>query len=298
MPFCKFRYLPAILWVLLSTALWTLIFAAAKFADGALGTFQITLLRYAGALATALILARATGGLAAHRSARPGAHFLRALCGSGAAIAITWSSAHMVLADATALSMTYGVLLVLLGILFLGERPGPVLIWGSALALVGAGVVMFGKGAFHDALPAGPALAAVAGAVLMAFEGLLIRVLGLTEKPLTVILYVCFFGLCLMLIPAWMNWQPISLSALFLCIGLGPVAIIAQYCTIRGYRAAPLSVVGPVDYSWMIFAAFLGVIAFDESLRPTTVIGCALIIGGGVIVSRARPTPSPEGREK
>ncbi|MEP1480090.1 MAG: hypothetical protein ABJK36_03585 [Tateyamaria sp.] len=31
----------AILWVLLSTALFTVIFAAAKFADGAVGTFQI-----------------------------------------------------------------------------------------------------------------------------------------------------------------------------------------------------------------------------------------------------------------
>ena len=33
-------YLPAILWVLLSTALWTLIFAAAKLADGAVGTLH------------------------------------------------------------------------------------------------------------------------------------------------------------------------------------------------------------------------------------------------------------------
>lgn len=284
------RYTAAILWVLLSTALWTLIFAAAKFADGSMGTFQITFLRYIGAMVSALILAGPTGGLAAHRSTRTGSHFLRAICGSGAAVAVTWSSAHMPLADATALSMTYGVVLVLLGVLFLGERPGRLLIWGSALSLGGAAVVMVGKGAFQGALPLGPALAAVTGAVLMAIEGLLIRVLGLTEKPLTVILHVCFFGICLMLVPAWLNWQPVSVSAMLLCVGLGPLAIVAQYCTIRGYRAAPLSVVGPVDYSWLIFAALLGFLAFGESLGATTFIGCALIIGGGITLSRARRT--------
>jgi len=282
------RYTAAILWVLLSTALWTLIFAAAKFADGSMGTFQITLLRYIGALITALILAAAAGGLSAHRSTRTGSHFLRAVCGSGAAVAVTWASAHMALADATALSMTYGVALVLLGVLFLGERPGRLLLWGSALSLGGAAVVMVGKGAFQGALPFGPTLAALAGAMLMAVEGLLIRVLGLTEKPLTVIIHVCFFGLCLMLVPAWLNWQSVSIPAMLLCVGLGPVAILAQYCTIRGYRAAPLSVVGPVDYSWLIFASLLGFVVFGESLGLATLIGCALIIGGGVTLTRAR----------
>jgi drug/metabolite transporter (DMT)-like permease len=284
------QYTAAILWVLFSTALWTLIFAAAKFADGSMGTFQITFLRYIGALITALMLAGAAGGLTAHRSTRTGSHFLRALCGSGAAVAVTWSSAHMPLADATALSMIYGVVLVLLGVLFLGERPERLLLWGSALSLLGAAVVMTGKGAFQGAVPFGPALVALIGAVLMAVEGLLIRILGLTEKPLTVIIHICFFGLCLMLVPAVLNWQPVSFSAMLLCVGLGPVSILAQYCTIRGYRAAPLSVVGPVDYSWLIFASLLGFMAFGESLGGATLIGCALIIGGGVTLSRARQT--------
>ncbi|MDO9640294.1 MAG: DMT family transporter [Pseudotabrizicola sp.] len=179
---CRSTYTAAILWVLLSTALWTLIFAAAKFADGSMGTFQITLLRYIGALITALFLASAAGGIPKHRSIRTGSHFLRALCGSGAAVAITWSSAHMPLADATALSMTYGVALVLLGAFFIGERPERLLLWGSALSLGGAAVVMAGKGAFQGTLPFGPALAALMGAVLMAVEGLLIRVLGLTRN--------------------------------------------------------------------------------------------------------------------
>ena len=101
------------------------------------------------------------------------------------------------------------------------------------------------------------------------------------------IIHVCFFGLCLMLVPAWLNWQPVSLSAMLLCVGLGPIALLAQDCTIRGYRAAPLSVVGQIDYSWLIFASLLGFVVFGERLGMTTLIGCASIIGGGVMLARA-----------
>ncbi|MGL6209526.1 MAG: DMT family transporter [Paracoccaceae bacterium] len=286
MPPPAYRYLPAVLWVLASTALWTVIFAAAKFAGDSIGVFQITLLRYAGALATALVLAQARGGVTGFRSGTPGTHFLRALCGSGAAITITWASANMPLAQATALGMSYAVLLVLMGAVFLGEKPGRGHLWASAICVVGVGVVLLGKGAFDAPMPLVPALAALASAGLMAVEGLLIRVLGLRERPLTVMLYVCFFGFCLMLVPAWLTWAPIDPTAVVACVCLGPVALFAQYCTIRGYTAAPLSVVGPVDYSWIVFAAALGLVAFGEWPSLPTLIGCGLIVCGGVLLAR------------
>lgn len=281
-------YLPAILWVLLSTALWTLIFAAAKFADGTVGTFQITFLRYIGALVTVLILAGRLGGLRAYRSDQPFVHFLRAVCGSGAAVAITWASAHMPIADATAIGMLYGVLAIFLGVAFLGEHVGH-LHWSAVvLSLAGAAVIMVGKGAFQGAMPVGPAFAALLSAVLLAIEGLLIRVLGRREKALTVMLHVCFFALVLMALPAFWTWQPVSPAITATCILLGPVAVGAQYCTIRGYRSAPLSVVGPVDYAWLIFAALLGIFFFGEHLDGATLAGSLLILAGGVLLARVK----------
>lgn len=192
----------------------------------------------------------------------------------------------MPLADATALGMSYGVLLVLLGAVFLGERPGYGQLAAGAVALSGA-VVVLGKGALHEPLPLVPAIVATGSAILMALEGLLIRILGLRERPLTVILYVCFFGLCLMLLPAWLDWRPISWQGLAICVGLGPLALLGQYCTIRGYRAAPLSVVGPVDYAWILFAAILGFVAFGEKPGAATLVGCGLILAGGIGLARS-----------
>lgn len=278
-------YLPAILWVLLGTGLWTLIFAAAKFADGSVGAFQITLLRYAGALATLLAAARIRGGLAVYRSVQPGTHFLRALCGSGAAVGMTWATANMAIADATAIGMLYGVLVVLLGVFFFRELVGPGHWLAIILSVAGAGVVVAGQGALRASLPAGPALAALASAALLAVEGLLIRVLGRSERAMSVMLYVCFFGFCLMLVPACLTWRQPGPVVMLACLVLGPVAIFAQYCTIRGYRAAPLSVVGPVDYSWLVFAALVGLLFFDEVPGAATVIGGALIVLGGVLLA-------------
>lgn len=282
----QITYLPAILWVLLSTALWTLIFAAAKFADGSVSTFQITLLRYAGAFGALLVLARYRGGLAAHKSNQPWTHFLRALCGSSAAVAITWASAHMPIADATAIGMLYGVLVVLLGVIVLKEHVGRRHWLAIAISVAGAGVVMSSQGAFHASLPPGATVAALASAALFAVEGLLIRILGRSERAMTVMLHVCFFGFCLMIVPAYATWQHVGPGTTLACLLLGPVAIIAQYCTIRGYRSAPLSIVGPVDYSWLVFAAFLGLLAFGELPSAGTIAGGMLIMGGGVLLAR------------
>lgn len=283
-------YLPAILWVLASTAIWTLIFAAAKFADSfaesPMSVFQITLLRYAGALAVLGVLVALNGGLAAHRSRQPLTHLLRAACGTGGAVAITWASARMPIADATAFAMLYGVALVGLGTVFLGER----LTRGQALAIAvsvaGAVAVLLAQGAFRGALPVGPALVALASAGMMAVEGLLIRMLGRAEPAPVVMLHVCGFGLVLMLLPAWVTWQPPGWGSVLACLALGPAGLLGQYATIRGYRAAPLSVVGPVDYSWLVFAMLLGWLVFAEAPTPGTLAGAALILTGGAMLAR------------
>lgn len=284
----KIEYLPAILWVLLSTFLWSLIYAAAKFADGTVGTFQITFLRYISAFATVLVIAQMRGGLLSYRSGQPFTHFLRALTGCTAALAITWASANMEIASATAFGMLYGILVVILGVVFLGEHASNRIWTAVALSLIGALIVVLEKGAFQQAIPIWPALAALASALLLAIEGFLIRILGRSEKALSVMLYVCFFGICLTAVPAYYTWQPIGVTPILACLMLGPVAIIAQYTTIRGYRAAPLSIVGPIDYSWIIFAAVLGFVFFGEKPGLGTLAGGALILTGGVILARSK----------
>ncbi|MEM7073733.1 MAG: DMT family transporter [Pseudomonadota bacterium] len=281
-------YPAAILWVLVSTGIFAVLFASAKFAGGAVGTFQIMLLRYAASVVCLLGYAMVRGPGTSLRTPRLLTHFWRAVTGCGAVVAITWASARMPLADATALGMSYGMLSVCLGIALLHERVRPAH-WGAvALTGLGAAVVLRGQGAFSGAGPGWPAVVALASAVLMAVEGVLIRVMSQQETALTLMLYVSGFGTVLMLGPALWEWQTLPVTGYALCLALGPVSILAQYCTIRGYRIAPLSVVGPVDYAWLLFAIALGAAVFGERPGPAVLAGGGLIVLGGVWLTRVR----------
>ncbi|MEM6579037.1 MAG: DMT family transporter [Pseudomonadota bacterium] len=280
--------LSAVLWVLASTAIFSLIFASAKFADGAAGTFQILFLRYLAALPLLLLYATVTRRASSMRAPQPLAHFLRAVFGVGAVAAITWASARMPIADATALGMAYGVLSVLLGVVILHERPGAAQGGAIVMTVLGAAIVLRGQGAFVGGGLSWPALVALGSAVLMALEGVMIRVLSQTDTALSMMVYVCGFGMVLMALPAFWEWQALSLWGYALCFGLGPLSILGQYCTIRGYRIAPLAVVGPVDYSWLLFALAIGAFGFGEWPGPSVLAGAGLIVLGGIWLSRVR----------
>ncbi|KMW57230.1 membrane protein [Candidatus Rhodobacter oscarellae] len=192
----------------------------------------------------------------------------------------------MPVADASAIGILYGVITVLIGVVFLKEYVG--LRHGLAvlISLAGAALVMFSQGAFQSGLAAIPAFIALLSAILMASEGLLIRLLSQTESALSMMLHVSVFGVLLMCIPAYIEWKPVSMAVVLGCFALGPLSVFAQYCTIRGYRIAPLSVVGPVDYAWLIFAMILGVVVFGEYPGAGVLAGGVLIIiGGGVLAS-------------
>lgn len=279
-------HLPAILWVLLSTFIWTLIFAAGKFTDGGIGVFQLSLFRYLGGAATLLTLVRRKGGLRTHRSTQPWKHLVRAVTGSGGAVAITWASAAMPLVDATAIGFSFGVLATLLGAVVLKETVSGMHWIAILVSLAGVSIIMFGKGAFQGGLVVFPALIALLGAVLFAVEGLFISMLGRSENALTVMLYVTVFGILLMLAPATLEWRAADIETILFCVALGPLGVAGQYCTIAGYRSAPLSVVAPVDYSWLLFSALLGVLAFGEIPTTGAWVGSIAILAGGIILIR------------
>src|SRR3546814_1628711 len=70
---------------------------------------------------------------------------------------------------------------------------------------------------------------------------------------------------------------------------MGPVAILGQYCNIRGFQLASTAQLVPVSYSGLVFAALLGLVVFDEWPRPATIAGAALIVAGAIWLARRAP---------
>ncbi|MET0259183.1 MAG: EamA family transporter, partial [Methylobacterium sp.] len=225
----------AILWVTLGTALFSLLYASAKFGAGAASVFQILLLRYVSGLVSLLVVAAAKRRpLRTYRSERPFSHLLRAVFGVSGGLSLIHASAAMPIVDATAIGLLYVVFVIPLGVLVLKETVGLRHGVGIALCCLGAAVVVGSRGVFTSFEPAylRPAGIAVVGAALLAIEGLMIRVLANADRPLTVLLHVNVFGIFLMAVPAALAWQPISVANAAPFLLLGPIVVMAQYCIV------------------------------------------------------------------
>jgi S-adenosylmethionine uptake transporter len=51
----------------------------------------------------------------------------------------------------------------------------------------------------------------------------------------------------------------------------------------------------PVEYTAFIWAALLGVLVFDEPVRPLTLIGAAMIVAACLAAARRQPRAALEG---
>lgn len=282
----------AIGWVLLSTGIFSLIFASGKFAGDTASVVQINFLRMIGGFAAlAMVVLWQGGGLGKYRSRKPGVHFLRTLLGVTGAVFAVQSQADMPIVDATALSLLYVVFVLILGMVFFRERIGRRQSWGILLCCAGAIVIVGSRGAFRqfDANYALPASLAVGAALLFAFEGTLIKHLAGHDRPMVLLVHVSIFGMILLAAPAWMSWKPLPLTDMLVYLALGPFGVFGQYCTIRGYSMADISIVGPVDYSWLLFASLIGFFFFGEVPTWAVAGGAALIAAGGIVLATVKP---------
>jgi drug/metabolite transporter (DMT)-like permease len=270
----------AIGWVLLSTGIFSLIFASGKFAGETASVVQINFLRMIGGfMALAVIVVWQGAGLRPY------------LLGVTGAVFAVQSQADMPIVDATALSLLYVVFVLILGMVFFRERIGRRQWWGILFCCAGAIVIIGSRGAFRqfDASYALPASLAVGAALLFAFEGTLIKHLSGHDRPMVLLLHVSVFGIVLLALPAWMSWKPLPLADMLIYLALGPFGVFGQYCTIRGYSMADISIVGPVDYSWLLFASLIGFFFFNEVPTWGVAGGAALIAAGGIVLATVRP---------
>ncbi|WP_282610350.1 DMT family transporter [Pelagibius sp. Alg239-R121] len=282
-----------VIWVTAGTALFTVVFASGKFAGDTASALQILFIRYIGGFATLTAIAIMGGkGLKFYASTKPASHFFRAIFGAFGGASAIYAAANMPIADATTIGLLEAIFTVLLGVLLLGDRISRPHWSAISISCAGAAVMMASKGAFQTvtATYLWPAGIALLGAILIACESIMIKVLAVSEKPMTVLLYVNAFGIVLLSIPAILTWRSTELYDNLQFLLLGPLAITAQYFVIKGFRVADVSVLGPVSYTWIVFAAILGYVLFDETPGVGTIVGAVIIVIGGIKLALLKPT--------
>jgi drug/metabolite transporter (DMT)-like permease len=167
----------------------------------------------------------------------------------------------------------------------------------AAIALGFCGVVLL----LHPTLERDQLLPGLLGLIsgfLAGIAYLNVKQLGILGEPASRTVF--YFSLIATLgSGVWMLFDTvhaITLQGFVILLGLGSTATLAQIAMTHAHRVGDTQVVSSLAYSTIVFASLFGMLLWNETLPPSSWLGMALIIAGGVLSLRLSPkhSESPE----
>lgn len=267
------------LWMLMGGILFTFMGVLTKALGTRLDSFQIAFFRAAFGFACILPFALRAGPKAL-RTRRPFAHLLRGVMGTTAMFAGFYAVVHLPLADATALSFTRALFVLVLAWWFLGESVR-IRRWSATIVgFLGVLVMLRPAGEVNIA-----AFVAIAGAFAVAGVVVMVKLLSRTEQPIAILFWFGCISTAVGLIPALFVWQAPTVWEFVVLIALGALGAGGQGCTVRAYYCGEATVVAAFDYSRLLFAGLFGFVFFAEIPDAWTWVGAAIIVASTLYIA-------------
>lgn len=242
--------------------------------------FQVVWLQTATIMAVMFGAAVGRGGFARLRTTRLGLHALRGVLTIVSINTAFYSFAVMPLADVYAVLFTVPLLVTALSAPMLGEHVG----WRrwSAVLLGFSGVLVMIRPT--SGLMVMMVLVPLLSALATALGFVLVRKMQATETTESLGIYgnVAMLVVMTPLLPSVFQMPTVfdlSLSLLGGCLAAAGFVLLVQ-----AYRAAPVSVIAPFQYSQMPFAVLAGLVFFDDLPEPQVLAGAAIVAASGVYI--------------
>jgi drug/metabolite transporter (DMT)-like permease len=212
------------------------------------------------------------------RTTRGGMHLVRGATGALGNACFFWTLTHMLLADSMALQFARPLFMIPLALVFLGEIAG----WRrSVVAVVGfLGILLYAR-PFTAGFEPG-AFVGAAGALFGALVVICIKRLATTEPTRVIMFYYAFWNAAFALIPAVLLWVTPTASELVLLVVVGFLGISGQAMITHGLTQGDATVLVPLDYSRIVYAALLGFLVFGELPGAWSFAGMALIVASSL----------------
>jgi drug/metabolite transporter (DMT)-like permease len=227
-----------------------------------------------------VLAARSEGGLrAVARTNHPWIHVLRGLL-LIVQLAIFINAFVLIgLVESHALYAVSPLVIVALSALVLREKVPPVAWLAVVTAALGVLVILQpGRGVFSPY-----ALLVLLGATLFAAYSLLTRYVATRDTPMTNFFYIGIVGFVLMSLVGPFFWAPVPRGEWGWMALLCVFGAASHWLLIRAYEYSPASRLQPFAYLQLAFASAYGVLIFGETLKLTTMIGTAMIVGAGLV---------------
>ncbi len=215
-------------------------------------------------------------------------HLWRGVSGTIALMLYFYCITVLPLATAVTLNYTAPLYLSILTILAFKEHFRPAL--SSAILLGFCGAILL----LHPTLAQNqlvPGLIGLISGLLAGIAYLNVKQLGLSGEPEWRVVF--YFSLIAAITSGvgmlFGTVHSITMPGLFILLGLGSTATLAQLAMTRAYRTGKTLVAGSLSYSTVIFASIFGMILWGEALPLMGWIGMGLIIAGGVLSLKLAP---------
>jgi drug/metabolite transporter (DMT)-like permease len=251
---------------------------------------QMMAIRCALVLLFAVFIVRRVGVRTALRSKRPVLQIVRSLVWVIESAIFVFALRYLPLANTHALAATSPLIVIVLGIVFLGERADPAR-W-LAVAAAFAGVLIILRPGFRGF--DWPLLLPIAGAVLWAAYQILTRLAQLSDSPETSMIWSSLVAFLAAALVGWIDWRWPTPSAWALMVFVAVLGTIAHYALIKAFDVAEAGAVQPYSYTLLVWVAILGVLVFGHFPDTWTITGAAIIVASSFYAwhhdRRSRPS--------
>ena len=279
----------AALWLLASATMFTFTGVLVKTLGQTLHPFAISFFRGLVALAVILPIFSRTGGiLAGMRTQIPLLQITRGVVGSVAMFLGFYAIVALPLAEAQAISFSRNLFLVPLAAFILSEAVGPRRAIAACVGFVGVLIMLRPNMSAGDAgmLLSLGAAAALGHAFLVALATVLVNIASRHDGSVTLMFYTNTVSVTLIAIPTFFVWQTPNMSELMMLVAMGILATASHNCFIRAFAIGEASVIAPVDYARLIFAALAGFVVFSTVPDIYTITGALIIVASSFYILR------------
>jgi len=248
-----------------------------------LPVLQIVFLRYFGHLIYALALYLPQEGLAAFHSNAPAKQVLRSVFLFSATICNFMALKYLPITVTTTIAFTQPIVITLLAIPLLGERVGIRRIIAVCVGFLGVMLVVQPWGAeFH------PAMFFSLGALLLAsMYFIMSRMLAGVETNATHQVWSTLLATLVLTPFAVQVWiWPDRGSVWAVMFAIGGFGALGHILTIIAHRWADASILSPMVYTQVLWAAIVGILVFSTWPTVWTLGGGSVIIASGLYIWR------------
>lgn len=217
--------------------------------------------------------------------------FGRSLAAFSCAVLFFGALKLLPLAQTVALTFTSPFFMVLISAAMIGDPVTRRSLFAAAFGFLGVVVMLAEKLSSEAGSPLGFAMA-LASAVAYALSMIMSRRDTAHDSVPQMILVQNLISAAIALPFALYWYQPIPVETLAMFLAIGALGTGGNYAITWAYKHAPATLLGPFEFTALIWAVTFGMVFFAEIPTVYTLLGAAIIIGACLVVVQPATAPT------